>query len=579
MAGKYECERIEALMRDGQVEKAFTAAMIVVTRDRGDPTGRVFSIIEQSAEKLPEAALAAAMTYKMFNRPEVRPGAISTFFEMAIAGDNDTIRNLSTLGYGRHLLASEDTARRGVRLIRMARKSGLADASAELGEILENGLYGEKIDLDECLKCYVEATEGGSGTGMFQLAQFMLSHTKAVGEYHPLTLMHEAAKLEHPQAMQFVKHLSKFVDSIEEGEVRDDILPYVVVPDGVERVTLVRDALKNEFDIGVEEAGRMTASLHGYPEWEMMIAAATVEGCVKGKFDEECTAAEFNDREKLQIEIFSARTATKADVAGASIRLLRPTSRFIKPSLRRLDKVVDGHIFKGMPKDLGDMLGKVLEGMGMPAGVNAEDALRTVWPLKPQAWMDMFQDNGWNLRRRRTVNVEDGDQICVTETTDGRLFKVFLSVVSFDPGDLGDEKVEKTMKEIAATCDKAVLIFNHPRLNLVRGSKSRAAFYGGRVLNNGEWWDFMLRKSDGVDDALRQRGLFAGGLPQSVITEYAFEGAVEVACRISAEVTNQESIEGFGLLGGLSHWCSPVPPAAMEAARLMKKVGSMLDQS
>lgn len=578
MAGKYECERIERLLHDGRLDEALMAAMTVMSRDGGDDTGRIYAVVEQIAEKLPEAALAAAMTFSMFDRKETKPGSITTFYEMAIAGDDDKMRALAAYGYGRHLISEGQSERRGIRLIRIARNAGVADAAAELGRIIEEGLYGEKVDLDECLKCYVEATEGGSGTGMFLLAKFMLAHTKRVGDYHPMKLIEDAAELGHPEAV--ILH-AQMVEMFEEKEAegREEMLPYVVVPDGLERIKLVRSALQNEFSVSEDEAGDIAAALHGYPDWSMMATAADDPNVRKGRFDEECEAAEFNERERLLAEVFAARTGTTQEVAAASIKLLRPTSRTVRPSLRRLDKIMDNHLFKGMSGELGQLLGGVLEEMGMPTGSKNDDALRTVWPLQPTLWMDLFARHGWNLRRRNDEARSDGDQVCVTETSDGRLFKVFMSVVSYDPGDLGDEMVEALMKTISQKTDKAVLIFNHPRINLVRGSMTRAAFYGGRVLNNGEWWDFMLRESDGIDDALRQKGLFIGGVSPAMVSEYAIDGAVVTASEIVAKVTEQESMDGFGVVSGMSDWSFPVPPAAIKAARLIREVGSIVNGS
>ncbi|MNU36374.1 hypothetical protein D3C71_249890 [compost metagenome] len=575
MASRSECEALEAMERAGRRREAFVFAMSLIERDEGDDTGRVFSAIERAAEHFADAALTAAMSHKIFNRAESRPGAVATFFEMAIAGDDDKVRRMATFGLSRHLLEKGD-AERGIKLMKMARRLGYPEASAELGLFHEKGAFGLPVDTDKAVECYVEAVEGESALAMYQLAQHMLSNTVKVRDYHPLELLQRSASLGYPEAVALVGQMAEAIEALEEAEAVEDMLPYVVVPDGLDRIRLVRDAMVHEFSVGEDEAGSCTAALMGYPGWDAMAADATSEAKAKGKFDEDCTAAEFNERERLQTEIFSGRTGASQSAALTAIKLLRPSSRTVKPSLRRFDRIMDGSITKAFTPEINEMVTNVLEQMGMPKGGDPDQALRTLWPLKVKTWLDVFEDHGWSMRRRRHDATEDGEMVAVSETSDGRLFKIFMSIVAFDPGDLGDEHVEAIMNRIADGCERAILIFNHPRVSPIRGSETRGAFYGGRILSNGTWSDFLLRKSDGIEDALRQHVQGIDVQSPAVTTEFAFEGAVELACRIAAAVTDQKSTEGFGLIHSPSNWSSPVPAAAMSAARLMKEVGSII---
>lgn len=575
MASRTECDRVEKLERDGRGRDAFVIAMALITRDDGDETGRIFKVIERAAEHHPDAALSAAMSYRIFARTETRPGTIATFFEMAIAGDDDKVRQMATFGFARHLLDTNEHSR-GIRLMKMSRRLGNPEAAAELGRIYENGAFGVAVDLAEAVECYVDATEGESAQGMFFLAQYMLSNTVAVGEYHPLELIRDAAERGHPDAAALMAHIAEgFEDTASEPE--KDLLPYVVVPDGCERIALVRTAMMNEFSVDEAEAGSVTAALHGYPDWETMSADAMSDTRPKGKFDEDCTAAEFNERELIQTEIFEKRTRSSRMAALTAIRLLRPTSRTATPSLRRFDRIMEGSIFKGLPPDLGTMVKEALEGMGMDTAEKTGEALRQIWPLKAGTWLDVFERHGWSMRRRKDDADGDGEQVAVSETLDGRLFKIYMSTVSYDPGDLGDEHVETLSNRIASETPRAVLIFNHPRISRIKGSDTRAAFFGGRILNNGSWTDFFLHRSDGIEDALRQHGNGVDIKSHSAITEHAFEGAIELAYTIAAEVTGQKDTEGFGLFHSTSPWSSPMPPAAMSAARLMQEIGSLLE--
>lgn len=575
MASRSECEALEAMERAGRRREAFVFAMSLIERDEGDSTGRVFAAIERAAEHFADAALTAAMSHKIFDRAESRPGAVSTFFEMAIAGDDEKVRRMATFGLSRHLLEKGD-AERGIKLMKMARRLGYPEAAAELGLFHEKGAFGLPVDTDKAVECYVEAVEGESALAMYQLAQHMLSNTVKIRDYHPLELLQRSAFLGHPEAVALVGQMAEAIEALEEAEAVQDMLPYVVVPDGLDRIRLVRDSMVHEFSVGEEEAGSCTAALMGYPTWETMAADATSEAKPKGKFDEDCTAAEFNERERLQTDIFAGRTGASQSAAVTAIKLLRPSSRTVKPSLRRFDRIMDGNITKAFTPEINEMVTNVLEQMGMPKGGDPDQALRTLWPLKVKTWLDVFEDHGWSMRRRRHDATEDGELVAVSETSDGRLFKVFMSIVAFDPGDLGDEHVEAIMNRIADGCERAILIFNHPRVSTIRGSETRAALYGGRILSNGTWSDFLLRKADGIEDALRQHSRGIDVQSPAATTEFAFEGAIELACRIAAAVTDQKSTEGFGLIHSPSNWSSPVPAAAMSAARLMKEVGSII---
>ncbi|NTF16863.1 hypothetical protein G6L37_00290 [Agrobacterium rubi] len=576
MASRKECDKLEAMEREGQGREAFVLAMSLLSRDGSDETGRIFAIIERAAERHADAALTAAMSYRIFDREETRPGAISTYYEMAIAGDDEKIRRMATFGFARHLLDAGENGR-GIRLMKMARRLGHAEAAAEMGSFYEKGSFGVAVDLQECVKCYVEAVEGDSGRGLFLLSQFMLSNTVKVRDYHPLDLLQRSAAHGYPEAVALVAQMADVIETVMETDPDPDMLSYVVVPDGTERIRLVREAMMNEFSVAEEEAGVVTALLHGYPDWQTLNSDALNADKPKGKFDEDCSAAEFNERERMQTEIFQSRTGCSKEAALTAIKLLRPTSRSAKPSLRRFDKIMEGIITRGLPTDLGSLVAETLKDMGVANVEKSGRALRTLWPLRVKTWLDVFETHGWSMRRRK-LDASDGEQVAVSETSDGRLFKIYMSVVAYDPGDLGDEDVEELTKRIEGECQRAVLIFNHPRVSRIRGSQTRAAFYGGKILNNGSWSDFILRKSDGVDDALRQAGTGMDIQSPTTVTENAFEGAIELAYRIAAEVVDQKDTEGFGLFHSTSQWSAPMPPAAMAAARLMAEIGSLLDE-
>jgi FOG: TPR repeat, SEL1 subfamily len=574
MATRKELKALAALEASGELYEAFIKAMALLGRDHGDETGQVFAVLERCAEHFPDAAVDAAMSYRVFDRKEAKPGTIVTLYELAIAGDNTRIRAMATHGLAKHLIHTGEDIDRGIKLMKMSLHLGYPNAAAELGSYYEHGKFGLPTDSKKAVDLYVEATEGGSAEGMYKLANYMLSNTVAVGTYHPLELIKRAAELGHPEAAGLITKLAEMVSAAEEAEV-DEILPYVIVPDGLSRMEQARAAIVNEFSVGSEQAAECVAALMGYPSWKMMDEAVQSKKA-PGKFDEDCSAVEFNERERLQTDVFARKMRVDETTALTAVKLLRPSSRIVQPSLRRLDEIMEGGI--GGAADLEEAITEFLEHAGLPTDLSASP-FRIVWPLQAKLWLDLFESHGWTMRRRRNDASGDGDQIAVTETTDGRLFKVFMSGVSYEPGDLGDTHVENVMGTITKACECAVLIFNHPRISTIRGSEHAAALYGGKILNNGIWADFVLRPADGIDDALRQHEKRINLLSPKEVSEYAFEGAIKLACRISGHVFQQEDCKQFGLLQGATNWSSPMPKIAIEAMELMREIGPHLGRS
>lgn len=573
MASLAEIERIEALERNAPAGLVLVETMGIIARDGGDQSGRMFAVLDRLSERSAEAAMACALSFKSFNRKEAHPGQIETYFEIASSSDAEDLRKIAMFGFGIHLLeAGTERSERGLKLLRMSRRLGHGDASAELGRIAECGLYGESVDLEAAVRLYVEATKRNSATGQFLLAMHMLDHRVAVGDYHPLDLMRDAANGGHPDAGALVERLVDAAEKIASRVKQDAIMPYKITPNGMARSEAVLKAILNEVTVPESAVKEMIAALHGYMSWEALAKAAADTAVSKGKFDEDCSAAEYNERERLQTEIFETRMEVEENVASVSIKLLRPTASTGTPSLRSLDKIVDRQLFRGTPEDLMGSVSDLLKHIGLPEDALKEGALRTVWPLQTALWLDTFESHGWKMRRRRNDATTDGDLVCVTEASDGRLFKVFMSTVSYDPGDRGDEQVEKLMTSIAKEHSAAVLLFNHPRISVVPDSRTRAAFYGGRIFSGGVWWDFLLRKGSGIDDALEQKTVLANGPTKGVLQEFAFDGAVGLAFKISAKVTDQPE-DGFGLMGTISKWSSPLPEVAIKAARVMKAIG------
>ncbi|WP_210243609.1 hypothetical protein [Mesorhizobium sp. B2-4-3] len=237
-------------------------------------------------------------------------------------------------------------------------------------------IAGHPADPKPMIDALLDAHEGADSFASVALARVMLTEIEIDG-FDPVALLCEAAEVDNPKAQAILEELE---DEIDEDDRLHDILPHMVVPDGMKRPKLVRDALTRETGMPAAVAETMTARFHGFLDWGRLKNAAEDPRRPKGPFDEECGALVFDERREIQAEIAVVFGFADEGTAAVAVRLLSPTSRKGKPSLRRLGERLEGRMFPFGPKELSDRMEGFLSSMGFDGDM---DALQTLFPIAP----------------------------------------------------------------------------------------------------------------------------------------------------------------------------------------------------
>ncbi len=134
-------------------------------------------------------------------------------------------------------------------------------------------------------------------------------------------------------------------------------------------------------------------------------------------------------------------------------------------------------------------------------------SLRCMHPIQPDVWLGMMEEHlGWVFSKVDEDAELDGDQVAVAVGSGGRRLPVFMSAVTYIPGDLRDEHVARLKARIGAAYPAgAVLMFNKP-VGWQPEQGPGGLLYGGMLWWDKAWSDFVPRPGGGLDDALAQRG-------------------------------------------------------------------------
>ena len=385
------------------------------------------------------------------------------------------------------------------------------------------------------------AGEGDIPEAKLFVAQRILDGTIKGSRFDPIILLSEAAVQGQDEAVELIMTLG-----IPEGggaDSHDPMLPYVVRPDGLKRPRLVRDALAAGFDLTQGEAETITAGFYGCPAWARLASIAGDARTPAGKFDEDLSAAELNERRKLLAGVLLHHFEMPPHVADVAIELLQPCSRNgDKPSLRRLEEKANGMMFKiGMnaPEPIAK---KVYDDIGMT--FDFDNAMRFAFRVQPGSWLPVMEDHfGWDIEEVDYDVAGEGVLVARSPTAEGML-SIYMSRVSHRPGDKGDEHVEKLMRQIDGKSERAALLFNIPIAYMPDRESPFGLLYGGKFRSaSGKWSDFVLRPcgpGQGAADAASQQLTFSDEQPDALLEPYGFEDAGRIAEAITRHVRNYD---------------------------------------
>lgn len=396
------------------------------------------------------------------------------------------------------------------------------------------------------------AGEGDLAEAKVFIADEILSGSIRNSKFDPMMLLSEATVQGNEDALQILMGLN--MPASEEADY-DPMLPYTIKPDGLKRPRLVRDALRDEFDMPQSLAETITAGLYGFPSWARLASLVDDARVPAGKFDEDLSAAEINERLRLLAGVLMHHMEMPSYIADIAVQLLRPTVRSgNKPSLRKLEEEANSRIFT-MGTNKPDPIGKhVLDQRGLM--MDMENAMRFGFRIKPDVWLDVMEDAfGWSVEDVEHDICGEGVLVAKSTTALGT-FDIYMSRVSFRPGDRGDEHVEKLMAKIDGLSKNAVLLFNTPTAHLPESKLPNGMLYGGKIRKDGGTWrDFVLRPSeDGLADAIGQGINFADEGPSPELVErYSFADAGRYAMSIAMEVRNDDE-DHFPITLGEHGW-------------------------
>lgn len=300
----------------------------------------VFSFLDKYASRSQVVAMVCAMSFHF--RDEPTPGHRIRMLKKVSRGGDDTIAADAMFAVAGECLLDEKTVRKAMDWLRRAGDMGHGEALVRLAYGLEHGIYRNRVDNGEAYATLAEAVDLEYGPAKLAMADFIIRHGVDDDDYHPLELLREAIEDEVEGAEELLEKLVHIAtEDQEEADGPDHPeMDGVVVPDGMERPNLLRNAICNELPILEDQAAHLVSILHGFSSWNEMVQFAENPMFEKGPFDEDCGKGPMDERRMTQIAILGHILGAPAEIAEEIWALLRPTAKEGHPSLRGLDRAI-----------------------------------------------------------------------------------------------------------------------------------------------------------------------------------------------------------------------------------------------
>jgi hypothetical protein len=325
-------DRFRVAVRDREVREACDLAVTIMEVMGKETPREVFDFLDRNVRKSPYVALACASSF--FLRDVPTPGYRMKLLKRVARSDDAEVAANAYYGIAAECLIEEKTVRKALDALERAVELGHPDAHVKLSRGYEFGLYRNRIDVEKAWLTLCDCVEDlDYGPAKVALADFIFRHDVHSDDFNPIELLQEAAEEGVEGAEERLHALEEIAN---EHQAR---LPYLIIPQDLERATMVRNAIVNELDVGNEHAGDLVAKLFGFDAWETMEGFVAGHDHEENDFDEDCSPEDMGLRRALQIAVIREELDVPEAFANAVWTLLRPTAREGKPSLRGLEKV------------------------------------------------------------------------------------------------------------------------------------------------------------------------------------------------------------------------------------------------
>ncbi len=546
----------------GRTEEAADLLLEFWLECEDDLPKSLMTLIDRIYDNSPKAAYV-----KAFHLADKHGDEAERLFNLAAKSDDDVIAGTANMS-----LASINLVRghadAALPFLKKAVEYNIPSAKHLLAVSYAHGQMGLKKDVNEAAYLLSELLEDNYSEAKVTLAQMILARELTMPDVDPFQLLAEAAASGVEEAMLILMELSKDNGNAQPDE--EPMLPYVVVPNGTKRPNLVRDALVSEFDISKKDAEQITAGLYGYPRWSLLFSAATDPKLAKGKFDEELEPAALNERNELLASVLCFYIEMEDYVADIAINLLKPTAQNGKPSLKKLQERVDNCMVPISSSTINRSMNRITDQFGV--GGDVEKAIRTASPARADIWLEALTTIlGWKFDETDSNADADGAWIGRTTSRNQIPFDVFISRAAFTPGDRGDDHVFQLQKQIARRTTHGVLIFSKPLVHCPSPKKDQGALFGGLILNDSQWSEFVLRPEGGIDDAIAQKLHISEDMKKKEVAAYVFDGAVSLGRTIASYMNDIDPREEMACVpfGTVNGWTNFIP---REAAQMIKQL-------
>jgi hypothetical protein len=284
-----------------------------------------------------------------------------------------------------------------------------------------------------------------------------------------------------------------------------------------------KTALLNEFGMSDELASEMTSRMFGFRSWKQLETAYNDLRNASSTPDEQVEADVMIERRFEQAKVLEDCGMKGFALSHLVVLCLEPTGSERKPSLRRMNE----NLF--LAGDIAENIEYDLMSQELISFSKSLEAMKRI----PRVWLDFLaREVGWFVRPVEGIKHLLFRQVGETRSLDGHIYPIYMTSFKHTPAVEAAEIVElQKLVEQQATRDRAVVIFSKPTCNtkvaIERDDPNMQVLYGGMALQDGEWWNFVLRPNAGFEDVLVQKGKFKGATPSvRFAKKFGYEAAL-----------------------------------------------------